>query len=80
MISPSHAPLLTDFGVSHLLFTIATVRDPTGVSGTARWMAPELLTAAESDEKEMRKNSDIWSLGMVYLVRITLDLPVYREC
>ena len=75
--------MLTDFGISHLLYTTATVRNPTGISGTARWMAPELIAPGESnihEEDERKKRMDIWSLGMVYLVRIGSILYTKCEC
>ena len=75
--------MLTDFGISHLLYTTATVKNPTGISGTARWMAPELIEPDELinyEENERKKRMDIWSLGMVYLVRLGSTLYTEREC
>ena len=71
-----------DFGVSHMpktgSFTVETATDAS--RGTMRWLAPELLVTPgpETEENEIispdpenethTMASDIWALGMVYLV------------
>lgn len=72
--------MLMDFGISHLLSTVATKETATRASkGTTRWMAPELLSLdSEDSEKSSQdsqlednvhtKESDVYALGMTYYV------------
>lgn len=41
-----------------------------GHKGSTRWMAPELVNSEDPDENFHTESSDIWALGMVYLVSI----------
>lgn len=61
-----------DFGISHMLIATSTLETATKAEkGTLRWQAPELLMSEEgSAEDHHTKESDIWALGMVYLVSI----------
>ena len=65
-ISSSIVPMVMDFGISHLLEGSAIETATKAQNGSLRWLAPELLTG----EEELHTNqSDIWALGMTYLVR-----------
>lgn len=63
-----------DFGISHMLVGTSTVETATnGLKGTVRWQAPELFSIPEdSDADYHTEASDIWALGMVYLVSSVL--------
>lgn len=71
--------MLMDFGISHLLVSSATRETATAASkGTTRWLAPELFNPdIEAGINEHTQESDIWALGMTYLVRYraTLRIP-----
>lgn len=65
--------MLMDFGIAHLLIASATKETATKAGkGSARWLAPELLQAADYDVHTVQ--SDIWALGMTYLVSSMLIL------
>lgn len=72
-MSPGGVPMLMDFGISHLLVSSATKETATAASkGTVRWIAPELFNSdseLDSEKNKHTKESDIWALGMTYLVR-----------
>lgn len=60
-----------DFGISHILkiavtSTVETATD--GTKGSFRWQAPELLNGQDVENTVHTEASDIWALGMVYLV------------
>lgn len=76
LISASGAPLLTDFGLSHLITSTSTCEAATDASkGSSRWQAPELIIPrddADSSEGIHTKESDVWAFGMTGLVSIAL--------
>ena len=64
-----------DFGISHMLAegSTMTIETATGAGkGSMRWQAPELLCGDVSENDVHTEASDIWALGMVYLVSNTL--------
>ena len=72
MISLDGSPLLMDFGISHMLVGTSTIETGTSaLKGSLRWQAPELFNCEDSENGIHTKASDIWALGMVYLVRKT---------
>lgn len=74
VISRDGTPLLMDFGVSHLIAGTSTVETATsGEKGSLRWQAPELLFGDDSMNNIHTEASDIWALGMVYLVSVHSD-------
>lgn len=65
-----------DFGISHMLIATSTLETATKAGkGTTRWQAPELLFDIDSAADHHTKKSDIWALGMVYLVSIIMGMP-----
>ena len=73
MISSTEEPLLMDFGISHMLVGTSTIETATSaLKGSLRWQAPELFYCEDSENDFHTEASDIWALGMVYLVRKTL--------
>lgn len=59
--------MLMDFGISHLLEGSMVETATQAHNGSLRWLAPELLTGEEASHTN---ESDIWALGMTYLVSI----------
>ncbi len=55
---------MADFGISHIITTSAA-STTTGVGGSVRWMAVELL-AVEAGKHT--KQTDVWAYGMVIYV------------
>ena len=75
MVSDSGVPMLMDFGISHMLMATATLETATKAGkGTARWQAPELLFEIGTTADHHTKKSDIWALGMVYLVSFFISV------
>lgn len=69
LISDDGTPLLSDFGISHVLMSenTAVIKTSSGnTSGTLRWMAYEQLTA---DYPIYTIPTDIWAFGMTVYVR-----------
>lgn len=74
VISSDGIPLLMDFGISHLLAGTSTVETATsGSKGSLRWQAPELVLNEDPEDDMHTEASDIWALGMVYLVSVPPD-------
>ncbi|KDQ11730.1 hypothetical protein BOTBODRAFT_450621 [Botryobasidium botryosum FD-172 SS1] len=69
---------LGDFGISRCLQEEHTGLTSTGVSGTSRWMAPELLFNERGGLRTVTKASDIWALGCLYLEIMTGEIPWER--
>ncbi|KDQ11728.1 hypothetical protein BOTBODRAFT_35158 [Botryobasidium botryosum FD-172 SS1] len=69
---------LGDFGLSRCLQEEPTGLTSTGVSGTSRWMAPELLFNERGGLRTVTKASDIWALGCLYLQIMTGEIPWER--
>lgn len=66
LISPSGEPLVTDFGISHMLAS--------GTYGTMRWMAYEQINVDAEDGLAATRTpytfqTDVWAFGMTVLVR-----------
>lgn len=60
-------PLVSDFGISHLVSLSTTLIATTGgnAKGSLRWMAIELFT----DDISFSKEADVWAFGMTVYVR-----------
>lgn len=71
-MSDNGEPLLTDFGLTHVLnpgnITITLVTDGDDPKGTANWMAFELLSPNATRSDYYTKASDVWSFGMTVYV------------
>lgn len=68
-----------DFGISHLLNGTVIETATRADKGSLRWAAPELLLSTGEDDQSIEaeddkyihtNESDIWALGMTYLVII----------
>lgn len=57
--------MLMDFGLSHILLGITAETATRADNGSLRWLAPESLAEKDAHTRE----SDVWALGMTYLVR-----------
>ena len=69
VVSPAGAPMLMDFGISYLLRDSDLREIETQAeSGSLRWLAPELILSDGSEI--LTRESDIWALGMTFLVRL----------
>jgi len=69
LMSDAGEPLLADFGISCIMTSSSTTNTTTGVKGSARWMAVELLTPSETAESgKHTKQTDVWAYGMVVYV------------
>ncbi|KAJ3551343.1 hypothetical protein NP233_g13098 [Leucocoprinus birnbaumii] len=68
LVSRDGRAMLTDFGISHVVTTVAT----TVGQGTYRWMAPELFNDPPIKPME---SSDIWSFGCTCLEIFTGSQP-----
>jgi len=67
-------PLLTDFGISHIMASSAT-STTSGVGGSVRWMAVELLMV-EACKHTIQ--TDVWAYGMVIYELLTRNLPFFE--
>ncbi|KAJ7593130.1 kinase-like domain-containing protein [Mycena floridula] len=80
LIDAHGRPLITDFGLSHIIedlsATIPEMKHSSSFAGTARWMAPELVLAlAEDNVPQVTKQSDCYAFAAVCLEIITDALP-----
>ncbi|KAI5122336.1 hypothetical protein M0805_002503 [Coniferiporia weirii] len=59
-------PLICDFGISRMLSATQSLgNSATGIKGSIRWMAPELLSFSVGEPpKTHTKSSDVWAFGM----------------
>ena len=58
-----------DFGISHILESSTTKETATkATKGSVRWLAPELAQSEGDVNAKHTEQSDIWALGMTYLV------------
>ncbi|KXN83209.1 Tip elongation aberrant protein 1 [Leucoagaricus sp. SymC.cos] len=73
LVSLSQRALLTDFGVSTVLSTNVGVSTAGDFSGTAYWMAPELLIQDELPPPTPQ--SDMWGFGCLCFEALTGDIP-----
>ena len=74
-ISNTGEPLITDFGLSHVIKTASNTSFSVsmtngGGGGTVRWMAPELING----DNEPTVQSDVWAFGMVVYVCVSFKL------
>lgn len=61
--------MIMDFGLSHISkIERSVVTGKTGVRGSWRWFSPEVFNRIDEDVDIHTKESDIWALGMTYLV------------
>ncbi|KIJ23103.1 hypothetical protein M422DRAFT_196339, partial [Sphaerobolus stellatus SS14] len=73
LVSSDGTPCLTDFGLSKILDEHGfTTTAP--ISGSIRWMAPELLK-----NEKTTVESDIWAFGMTLLEIVGGRLPYYNR-
>ncbi|KXN81627.1 Tip elongation aberrant protein 1 [Leucoagaricus sp. SymC.cos] len=77
LISRSRRAILTDFGVSTVLSTSVGSSTAADFSGTAYWMAPELLVAAELPPPTPQ--SDMWGFGCICFEAITGQTPLLEH-
>ncbi len=74
MVTPSGQVKILDFGLARRLTageeTEAFETEPGAISGTAGYIAPEVLVGRESDER-----ADIFSLGVVFYEALTGEHP-----
>ncbi|TDL15431.1 kinase-like protein, partial [Rickenella mellea] len=88
LISPSGAPLLTDFGISRTLIVTHTVTTLGELTGSVRWMAYELIaphcqlqntadatTITEIQPAIPSKETDVWAFGMVVYELLAKEYP-----
>ena len=71
LISDDGTALLCDFGLSRLLWGSSQSIALTGVKGTSRWMAPELIL----NEGDHTYASDIWASGCL-LIEVSWEILV----
>ena len=66
-------PLLTDFGLSHVLspaaMTVQLITDDVNAKGTLPFMAKEMLSEDACREDFYTEASDVWAFGMTIYVR-----------
>ena len=72
LLSSAMAAKVGDFGTARYLSN-TTVQ--TGIAGTARWMAPEVMEAIEA---KINKKCDSYSFGMVAYELLVHKLPYYE--
>ncbi|KZW01248.1 kinase-like protein [Exidia glandulosa HHB12029] len=77
LISDDHSVRLTDFGFSKLLVDSETksVSEHSTLSGTCRWMAPEIV----DDTSPHSKASDIWACGCLVLEVLSGQVPYHTK-
>jgi len=76
LISPEGEPLVTDFGISHMLSSSTVASLTTGTYGTVRWMAYEQINIDEAQTSTPYTfQTDVWAFGMTILELLTLSLP-----
>lgn len=69
LISPAGEPLVTDFGISHMLSSSTVASLTTGTYGTVRWMAYEQINVDEAQSSTPYTfQTDVWAFGMTILV------------
>ena len=65
-------PLLTDFGLSHVLspaaMTVQLITDDVNAKGTLPFMAKEMLSEDACREDFYTEASDVWAFGMTIYV------------
>lgn len=66
-------PLLTDFGIAHVLnpgtVTLQLITDSENARGTTQYMAKEMISGDSSRENFYTKPADVWAFGMTVYVR-----------
>ena len=71
LMSSAGEPLISDFGLSHMMSATQTLmasnNSDGGLKGTVRWMAIELFDIEEG-EAGHSKASDMWAYGMTVYV------------
>lgn len=74
MVTPAHQVKILDFGLARGMSeeeeTVACATEPGSVSGTAGYIAPEVLVGGEPDAR-----ADIFSLGVVFYEGLTGSHP-----
>ena len=80
-MSSTGEPLISDFGLSHMMSATQTLMASTnldgGIKGTVRWMAIELFDIEEG-EAGHTKASDMWAYGMTVYVSHGFVVPKRR--
>lgn len=78
MVSRSGAPRICDFGISRMIAasqSFGETSTQTGIRGSVRWMAPELLAISSGPQAEHTMESDIWAFGMTVYELLTEQVP-----
>lgn len=74
LVSAHGIPLICGFGLSRIIDDFQASDGQTSssesdaISGTLRWMSPELLLPPAGDSVSHTKESDVWAFGMVVCV------------
>ncbi|KZV78707.1 WD40 repeat-like protein [Exidia glandulosa HHB12029] len=76
LISDDGVPLLCDFGLSRIIAEHSESMTQTGLTGTLRWMAPELLL---EDGMKHSYASDVWACGCLFMEVWTGLQPYYTK-
>ncbi|KAG9075891.1 hypothetical protein FS749_012400, partial [Ceratobasidium sp. UAMH 11750] len=82
LVSSGNVVKLNDFGNSVLTnCSLAFSTTHIAGGGTARWMAPELITREDKDAADRSAPADVYALGMTILETVTGRLPFceYRQ-
>lgn len=72
LISEQGQPILTDYGLPHLLSGSFSMSVSASSLGALNWTAPEIL---ESEEQEITIPGDVWGFGMIALELFTRQVP-----
>ncbi|KLO19855.1 kinase-like protein [Schizopora paradoxa] len=73
LIDSDGTPVLADFGLS-ITFNVSLMTTTGSVTGSTRWMAPELLLTSKHT-----KMSDVWAFGMVTYELLSWEIPYFEK-
>ncbi|KAL5478414.1 hypothetical protein ACEPAI_2598 [Sanghuangporus weigelae] len=78
LVDDSGSPRIADFGLARLV-NAGTLTVGTGISGTLRWMAPELVhPSVHGGDGHVNEKSDIYAFGMTCLEIYLRELPFHN--
>lgn len=66
LVTADERACLADFGLASVLHGSASVTGTSSLSGTLRWMSPELIKSSDSDGGTSTFASDVYALAMVF--------------